>query len=106
MGLLKILNELFSDVIHLSVFIFRSISRYKNFRATATNCPNLLTFEGDDCVFGLNFSNLDEADNFKYHLNKRYEQEQKSRKNTNDIFLHLIAFLFFSFEYIVIFEKY
>uniref|UniRef100_A0A0N5AQC3 WH1 domain-containing protein n=1 Tax=Syphacia muris TaxID=451379 RepID=A0A0N5AQC3_9BILA len=54
--------------------------RYKNFQGFATICPNLLYFEGDDCVYGLNFSSRDEAENFKTHLDRRYQQEQKTRE--------------------------
>uniref|UniRef100_A0A0M3HR10 WH1 domain-containing protein n=1 Tax=Ascaris lumbricoides TaxID=6252 RepID=A0A0M3HR10_ASCLU len=54
---------------------------YKNFRvSSAPTCPNLLSFEGDECVYGVNFSSREEAINFKHHLDKRYEQEQRSRK--------------------------
>ncbi|VDN27975.1 unnamed protein product [Gongylonema pulchrum] len=54
---------------------------YKNFHASQpAECPNLLTFEGDECMFGLNFSSHEEAYNFKYHLDKRYEQEKKSQE--------------------------
>lgn len=53
---------------------------YRNFQAFATACPNLLFFEGDDCVFGLNFSDAREAENFKIHLDKRYQQEQKTHQ--------------------------
>uniref|UniRef100_A0A915PHV9 WH1 domain-containing protein n=1 Tax=Setaria digitata TaxID=48799 RepID=A0A915PHV9_9BILA len=54
---------------------------YKNFHALQpSGCPNLLTFEGDDCVFGLNFSSKEEAYSFKSHLDKRYEQEKKSQE--------------------------
>lgn len=52
---------------------------YKNFRvSSAPTCPNLLSFEGDECVYGVNFSSREEAINFKHHLDKRYEQEQRS----------------------------
>ncbi|VDK55593.1 unnamed protein product [Anisakis simplex] len=52
---------------------------YKNFRVSSTaTCPNLLTFEGDECMYGLNFSDREEAINFKAHLDKRFEQEQKT----------------------------
>uniref|UniRef100_A0A8R1XZS7 WH1 domain-containing protein n=1 Tax=Onchocerca volvulus TaxID=6282 RepID=A0A8R1XZS7_ONCVO len=54
---------------------------YKNFHASQPlGCPNLLTFEGDECVFGLNFSSKEEAYSFKSHLDKRYEQEKKSQE--------------------------
>jgi hypothetical protein len=53
--------------------------RYKNFRAKDyASHRTLLAFEGDTCVYGLNFSNPNEAQDFKYHLDKRYEQEQRS----------------------------
>lgn len=51
---------------------------YKNFRAFPTVCPNLLYFEGDECVFGLNFSSREECENFKTHLDRRYQQELKT----------------------------
>uniref|UniRef100_A0A914CBA7 WASp n=1 Tax=Acrobeloides nanus TaxID=290746 RepID=A0A914CBA7_9BILA len=52
---------------------------YKNFRAKEyASHRTLLAFEGDTCVYGLNFSNPNEAQDFKYHLDKRYEQEQRS----------------------------
>ncbi|MCP9266167.1 BMA-WSP-1 [Dirofilaria immitis] len=39
---------------------------YKNFHASQPlGCSYLLTFEGDDCVFGLNFSSKEEAYSFK-----------------------------------------
>ncbi|VDN07697.1 unnamed protein product [Thelazia callipaeda] len=54
---------------------------YKNFHALQpVGCPNLLTFEGDECIFGLNFSSKEEANSFKSHLDKRYEQEKKSQE--------------------------
>ncbi|CAG9539147.1 unnamed protein product [Cercopithifilaria johnstoni] len=54
---------------------------YKNFHASQPlGCPHLLTFEGDECVFGLNFSSKEEAYSFKSHLDKRYEQEKKSQE--------------------------
>ncbi|VDP14194.1 unnamed protein product, partial [Onchocerca flexuosa] len=54
---------------------------YKNFHASQPlGCPHLLTFEGDECVFGLNFSSKEEAYSFKCHLDKRYEQEKKSQE--------------------------
>lgn len=31
-------------------------------------------------MFGLNFSSKEEAQNFKFHLDKRFEQEKKSRE--------------------------
>ncbi|TKR60706.1 hypothetical protein L596_027910 [Steinernema carpocapsae] len=52
---------------------------YKNFRVKTNSIhQELLTFEGDYCMYGLNFSSRDEAVNFKVHLDKRYEQEQKT----------------------------
>ena len=55
--------------------------RYRDFRATTyPSCARFLSFEGDQCVFGLSFSDQVEADNFKDHLQKRQEHEQKSRK--------------------------
>ncbi|KHN83581.1 Wiskott-Aldrich syndrome protein [Toxocara canis] len=66
---------------------------YKNFRASsAPTCPNLLTFEGDECVFGLNFSSREEAVNFKHHLDKRYEQEQRSGEYSYNMPYFLSAF--------------
>ncbi|KAI1725170.1 WH1 domain-containing protein [Ditylenchus destructor] len=52
---------------------------YREFRATSyPNCPRFITFEGDQHVFGLNFSDHAEAEEFREHLKKRSEQEQKS----------------------------
>uniref|UniRef100_A0A914W830 WH1 domain-containing protein n=1 Tax=Plectus sambesii TaxID=2011161 RepID=A0A914W830_9BILA len=50
---------------------------YINFRVYDATAE-LLTFEGDDCVFGLNFCSREEARNFKYHIDKRNETEQKA----------------------------
>ncbi|CAD5225800.1 unnamed protein product [Bursaphelenchus xylophilus] len=59
---------------------------YRGFRAkTYQQCPKFLTFEGDGSVFGLNFSDDEEAHGFKIHLEKRYEQEQKGSKS--DVFV-------------------
>lgn len=55
--------------------------RYKGFEAAYhAGCLNLLTFddENDSKVLALNFSSQEEAANFKLHLDKRREQEQKS----------------------------
>lgn len=41
-------------------------------------------------MFGLNFSSKEEAYSFKSHLDKRYEQEKKSRK-----FVRHYCFLYF-----------
>ncbi|OZC10492.1 WH1 domain protein [Onchocerca flexuosa] len=68
---------------------------YKNFHASQPlGCPHLLTFEGDECVFGLNFSSKEEAYSFKCHLDKRYEQEKKSPVT----FILLFASVHFSAE--------
>ncbi|CAD5218431.1 unnamed protein product [Bursaphelenchus okinawaensis] len=54
---------------------------YRGFKAkTYQQCPKFLTFESDDSVYGLNFSDEEEAHEFKAHLEKRYEQEQKNSK--------------------------
>ncbi|KAH7714885.1 WH1 domain containing protein [Aphelenchoides avenae] len=51
---------------------------YENFQAKGyPNCPCLITFEGDNFMYGLNFADLEEARNFKQYLDKRYETEQK-----------------------------
>uniref|UniRef100_A0A915IF27 Neural Wiskott-Aldrich syndrome protein n=1 Tax=Romanomermis culicivorax TaxID=13658 RepID=A0A915IF27_ROMCU len=39
------------------------------------NAPELVTFEGDNIVYGLNFTSKDEATNFATQVNLRYEQE-------------------------------
>lgn len=58
-----------------------SLLRYRRFRAhTYPTCPRLIAFEGDTCVFGLNFYDFNEAAKFEEHLSKRYEQEAKSGK--------------------------
>lgn len=55
--------------------------RYRHFRAKAyRQCPKFVTFEGNETVYGLNFSDEDEAGVFKHHLEKRFEQEQQSSK--------------------------
>ncbi len=59
--------------------VFFAFCRYKGFRVKKP-CEELLTFEGDNDVFGLNFSSRDEATGFRHHLDKRYEQEQRTRK--------------------------
>ncbi|VDM63247.1 unnamed protein product [Angiostrongylus costaricensis] len=53
---------------------------YKGFRAVGYgNCPYLLTFEDESRrqSYGLNFSSVEEAQDFKGHLDKRHEQESK-----------------------------
>lgn len=55
--------------------------RYKGFQAVGYgNCPCLLTFEDESHrqVYGLNFACIEEAHDFKGHLDKRHEQEGKS----------------------------
>lgn len=42
------------------------------------NCRKLLSFESDDCVYGLNFSDEVEALSMRTHLERRHEAE-KSR---------------------------
>jgi hypothetical protein len=51
---------------------------YKSFSVKSyPRCPKLLSFESDDCVYGLNFSDESEALDLKHHLDKRYEAENK-----------------------------
>ncbi|KAI6206745.1 hypothetical protein M3Y94_00947600 [Aphelenchoides besseyi] len=55
---------------------------YKGFRAKSySHCRKLLSFEADKCVYGLNFSDDEEAVNLKRHLEKRYEEESKNQKS-------------------------
>ncbi|KAK6747250.1 hypothetical protein RB195_000455 [Necator americanus] len=54
---------------------------YRGFQAVSYgNCPCLLTFEDESRrhVYGLNFASIEEARDFKGHLDKRHEQEGKS----------------------------
>ncbi|KAL6739006.1 hypothetical protein Aduo_012499 [Ancylostoma duodenale] len=54
---------------------------YRGFQAVSYgNCPCLLTFEDESRghVYGLNFASVEEARDFKGHLDKRHEQEGKS----------------------------
>ncbi|VDO27758.1 unnamed protein product [Haemonchus placei] len=54
---------------------------YRGFQAGLyANCPCLLTFEDESHrqVYGLNFASVEEAQDFKGHLDKRREQEGKS----------------------------
>ncbi|KAI6180902.1 WH1 domain containing protein [Aphelenchoides besseyi] len=56
---------------------------YKGFRAKSySHCRKLLSFESDHCIYGLNFSDDEEAVNLKRHLEKRYEEESKNQKST------------------------
>lgn len=66
--------------------------RYENFQAKGyPNCPCLITFEGDNFMYGLNFADLEEARNFKQYLDKRYETEQKRKSNLSLIYLCISA---------------
>jgi hypothetical protein len=52
----------------------------------------LLSFEGDDCVYGFNFSDEQEAYTLKDHLDKR----QESERGSSEYFLyktHLLAYI-------------
>uniref|UniRef100_A0A915E1E5 WH1 domain-containing protein n=1 Tax=Ditylenchus dipsaci TaxID=166011 RepID=A0A915E1E5_9BILA len=49
------------------------------------SCPRFISFEGDQCVFALSFSDHAEADNFKDHLQKRSEHEQKSHQREHRV---------------------
>ncbi|CAD5225794.1 unnamed protein product [Bursaphelenchus xylophilus] len=50
---------------------------YRGFCLKPVECPNLLTFEGDHDVFGLNFSNIIEAESVREQLEKRYETDKE-----------------------------
>uniref|UniRef100_A0AC34GX30 WH1 domain-containing protein n=1 Tax=Panagrolaimus sp. ES5 TaxID=591445 RepID=A0AC34GX30_9BILA len=53
---------------------------YRFFRVNYDiNIPKFMSFEGDVAVYGLNFTADYEAKNFHYHIQKRYEQETKSK---------------------------
>ncbi|CAJ0602492.1 unnamed protein product [Cylicocyclus nassatus] len=61
---------------------------YRGFQAVSYgNCPFLLTFEDESRrnVYGLNFSSVEEARDFKGHLDKRHEQEGKSSAAKNPL---------------------
>ncbi|KAK6747249.1 hypothetical protein RB195_000455 [Necator americanus] len=61
---------------------------YRGFQAVSYgNCPCLLTFEDESRrhVYGLNFASIEEARDFKGHLDKRHEQEGKSSAARNPL---------------------
>ncbi|KAL3077540.1 hypothetical protein niasHS_012246 [Heterodera schachtii] len=54
---------------------------YKDFAVNSySNCPRLLVFECDTCIKALNFTDFNEAEEFKVAMEKRRESNQKSQQ--------------------------